>query len=77
MLLDISLELLEDLLESLDPVDMPVVSVPELHHDLHFWQPEAYVQKATCMSSAFLNSIVTDKGIDSPPPSAEVTFRHM
>lgn len=34
MLLHISLQLLEDLLQSLHPVHMPAVRVSELHHDL-------------------------------------------
>ena len=35
MLLDISLQLLEYLLQGLHPVHVPAVRVPELHHDLH------------------------------------------
>ncbi len=34
MLLHICLELLEQLLQGLDPIHMPAVCIPELHHHL-------------------------------------------
>ena len=43
MLLHIRLELLEELLQGLDPVHMPAVCIPELHHHLQTCTPSLHV----------------------------------